>query len=518
MAAATPLWYAGADSRVATSEHPARHPQAVAAVDLGSNSFHMVVAQLADGEVRILDRLRERVALAEGLDAGKLLDREAQERALACLARFGQRLRDIPSGRVRAVGTSALRLARNAPGFLASAREALGHPIEVISGREEARLVYLGVSHSIAGEPDRRLVVDIGGGSTECILGEGFETIRTDSLHMGCVNYSLRFFPGGEITREALLRAEIAAAQELEPIARVYKTRGWEACIGSSGTILSIEAILREGGWSERGVTERGLKKLSKALLEAGHASRLSLPGMAEDRAPVLAGGFAILRAAFRSLSIERMLTSQGALREGVLFDLAGRMRHQDARDETIRSCMQRYDIDRDQASRVERTALALLDQVAGSWGVADGDARRLLSWAARLHEIGLSVNHSGYHKHGAYLVAHGFLPGFSGQDQESLAVLIGAHRRKLGSAQLDSLPSLRAALALKLSVLLRLAVLLNRSRSPRPLPAIRLSSRGSLLELRFPDGWLDGHSLTRMDLEEETSILRTVGIELVVA
>ncbi|MEO6708438.1 MAG: Ppx/GppA phosphatase family protein, partial [Planctomycetota bacterium] len=479
------------------SAHPPPR-ETVAAVDLGSNSFHMVVAQHVDGQLVVLDRLRERVALAEGLDESKRLKDKVSERALACLERFGQRLREQPPGSVRAVGTSALRQAKNSEAFLSRAREVLGHPIEVVSGREEARLIYLGVAHLSAGTANRRLVIDVGGGSTECILGEGYEALRTDSLHMGCVNYSQRFFPGGEITRERMKKAEVAAALELSPIARTYKHLGWDVCIGSSGTVLGIESVLAANHWSERGIDDAGLKQLGRALVDAGQSESLELAGLPADRAPVLAGGFAILRAAFKSFQIQAMQTSQGAMREGLLFDLLGRIHHADVRDETIRRAMARYAVDVEQAGRVERTALTLFDRAAGDWNLGAGDARRLLSWAARLHEIGLSVSWSGYHKHGAYLVANGDMPGFSRQDQELLAALIQGHRRKLGPASFANLPALRAPLALELCVLLRLAARLNRSRSPRPLPPLRLRVRKLRVELIFPTDWLEGHALTR--------------------
>ncbi len=502
-----------------SAELSATPPQreTVAAVDLGSNSFHMVVAQHVDGQLVVLDRLRERVALAEGLDESKRLKEKVSERALACLERFGQRLREQPPGSVRAVGTSALRQAKNSESFLSRAREVLGHPIEVVSGREEARLIYLGVAHLSAGTANRRLVIDVGGGSTECILGEGYEALRTDSLHMGCVNYSQRFFPGGEITRERMKKAEVAAALELSPIARTYKHLGWDVCIGSSGTILGIESVLGANHWSERGIDEPGLKQMGRALIDCGSIEKLELAGLPPDRAPVLAGGFAILRAAFKIFQIKAMETSQGALREGLLFDLLGRIHHADVRDETIRRAMQRYAVDVEQAGRVERTALILLDRAAVDWSLESSEARRLLSWAARLHEIGLSISWSGYHKHGAYLVLNSDMPGFSRQEQELLAALILGHRRKLAEAVSLNLPPLRAPLVLKLCVLLRLAARLNRSRSPRPLPPLRLRVRRLRVELYFPPDWLEGHALTRADLEEEARILADVGVELVV-
>ena len=413
----------------------------VAAVDLGSNSFHLVVGRPVQDQLHIVDRLRERVALAAGLDDEKRLTDEAQMRALACIERIGERVRGMPPGSVRAVGTSALRMARNAPAFLARAEEALGHPIEIISGAEEARLIYLGVAHDLSDDAHRRLVVDIGGGSTECILGERFEALKTDSLHMGCVNFSLRYFENGAITREAMERAHIAARLELQSMERTYRSLGWEECIGSSGTIVAIGTILAENQWSDRGITPKGLRKLRKALVALGHVDNLALPGLQAERAPVVPGGVAILSAIFDGLAIEQMSISQGALREGVLYDLLGRIRHEDLRDQTIRRFSERYHVDNEQSSRVERTASILLKDAAGEWDIPRKLGRQFLSWAARLHEIGLSLAHSGHHKHGAYIVENSDMPGFSRPDQSMLAALIEGHRRKLSIERFGALP-----------------------------------------------------------------------------
>ena len=278
----------------------------LAAVDLGSNSFHMVVGREEDGVPRLVDRLRERVALAEGLLPGGALDPQVGRRALDCLDRFGQRLTGIPSNRVRAVGTATMRRLRRGDAFLREAEERLGHPIEILPGPEEARLVYLGVAHLHGDDTGRRLVVDIGGASTECVLGERFEAHLTDSFSMGCVTWSKRYFPEGEITRAALERAELAASIELEPIERTYRARGWSESIGSSGTILAIEGILQAQGWSTGGIIPKGLVQLSNALVEAGHVDRLQLIGLKEERRSVIAGGLAILRALFRLLEIGR--------------------------------------------------------------------------------------------------------------------------------------------------------------------------------------------------------------------
>lgn len=484
-----------------------------AAVDLGSNSFHMVIARVEE-DLRIVDRIKEPVQLASGFDGKNNLDEASQARALACLEKFGQRLRDMRPELVRAVGTNTMRKAKNARAFLVKAQKALGQPIEVVSGREEARLIYLGVAHTVPDAPGRRLVVDVGGGSTECILGEGFDAIQADSLHMGCVSYSLRYF-GDKLRREDFKQAEIAARVELQTIERRYRAFGWEACIGSSGTVEAVADILRASGWSEPGViTRNGVRKLRKAMVAAGSVGKLSLPTLSPARAGVLAGGVAILLGAFESLGIESMQPCSGALREGVLYDLLGRIRHEDVRDRTIRRFVERYGVDLEQAARVERTAVSALKQVAKAWKLDHPDLRHVLEWAARLHEIGLAISYSSYHKHGAYLVTHSDMPGFSNDDKAVLAALVQAHRRKMTRMAYPDGPHSPSTL-LRLSVILRLAVLLNRSRSPRPLPAFALAADGDALRVEFPKGWLDDHPLTRADLEEERPFLKAAGIDL---
>lgn len=491
--------------------------ESVAAVDLGSNSFHMVVARVVDDtHFNTLDRLRERVALAAGLDEQRRLGEKARARAIACLERFGQRLRELPPDRVRAVGTSALRQAENARDFLPAAQEALGHPIEIIAGTEEARLIYLGVSHTIADDRGRRLVIDVGGGSTECVLGERFEPLRTDSLSMGCVVYSMRFFPDAKIRGEDFKRAEIAARLKIEPIERRYLESGWDSCVGSSGTILAVDALLRQHNLGDRGITLAGLRQLKKMLISAGSLAKVAaIPGVQADRAPVLPGGLAILIGLFEGLGIEQMTATSGSMREGVLYDLLGRIRHEDVRDGTIRQFCQRYHVDMDQATRVERIALHSLDQVASFWNIDLVEGRQMLGWAARLHEIGLSIAYAGYHKHSAYLVANSDMPGFSRADQDLLAAMLLGQRKKLTRDVLVGLPAAEHEHALRLCVLLRLAVRLARSRSPRGLPPFSVIARKSALELSFPADWLEGHPLTQADLAEESDKLQGVGFEL---
>jgi exopolyphosphatase/guanosine-5'-triphosphate,3'-diphosphate pyrophosphatase len=488
-------------------------PPVVAAVDLGSNSFHLLVAQTGDGSLHVLDRLQEMVRLGGGLDANNRLTPAARARALACLARFGQRLRGLPRGSVRAVGTNTLRRLRNADAFLAAAERALGHPIEIIAGREEARLIYQGMAHSRPDDTRRRLVVDIGGGSTELIVGEGHEPLVMESLHMGCVGLSQTHFADGVITAKGMRHAETAARLELQPVETQFQ-RGWEVAIGTSGTIRAVRAVLRAEGWTDGAITRPALARLRDALIAARHVGHIDLAGLSPERASVLPGGVAILNAVFEALGIERMQVVDGALREGLLQDLLGRLRHSDVRTQTVNALGARFRIDGAQAERVARTAAHCFKQVARAW-VLDAEAEHLLDWAARLHEIGLSVAHNQYHKHGAYLAEKADLPGFSWQEQQQLAALIRGHRRKFPLEVFDALPAVAQQSTQRLCALLRLAVLLHRARHDLELRGLRLRAGKRALNVHFARGWLRQHPLTQADLEQEAAWLRAVGFRL---
>jgi exopolyphosphatase/guanosine-5'-triphosphate,3'-diphosphate pyrophosphatase len=489
-------------------------PQFIAAIDLGSNSFHMIIAELIDGELRMVDRLREMVRLAGGLDEQDNLDEASRQRALDCLQRFGQRLAGFPEGSVRAVGTNTLRRARS-DGFLRQAQQALGHPIEIIAGVEEARLIYLGVAHGLSDNDTMRLVVDIGGGSTEVILGRRFEPLELESLYMGCVSFSRRFFADGKITAKAMKKALLAARLEVQGIEREFRDIGWGEAVGASGTIKAVRDVVIANGWSEDGITLASLQQLVEALVAAGDIEKVSLNGLKDDRRPVICGGVAVLLALFEGLRIERMQVSELALREGLLYDMLGRIRHEDVRERTIGLLGSRYQIDIQQAARVEQTALALLGAVAREWSLADEEARQLLGWAARLHEVGLTIAHNQYHKHGAYLLANCDLLGFSSREQQQLSILVRAHRRKFPQTELTQLGEVEAQTGRYLAVLLRLAVLLHRSHSDESLPPLSLRGREDGLTLRFPEGWLESHPLTQADLEQEIGMLEAVKFKL---
>lgn len=486
----------------------------LAAIDLGSNSFHMVVARPDRGELRIQERRSEKIQLGAGLDSRNRLTEDVQKRALACLRRFAERIAGMPAGSVRVVGTNALRQAHNSEQFIARAERILGHPIDIVAGREEARLIYLGVSHTLADDHGRRLVIDIGGGSTEFIVGERFEPLLTESLHMGCVSYARRFFPRGRITEDAFAQAYTAARQELLPVRAAIAGAGWKNAVGSSGTIKAIQTVAEAAGWATEGITAASLDRLRRRATRAGHADQLDLPGLEESRRGIFAPGLAILCAAFDALGIDHMTHSTGALREGALYDLLGRIRHEDVRDRSVLALVRRNHADEAHAERVAKTALALFDQLARRWGL-DADDRELLRWAALLHEIGLDISHSNFQKHGAYLVQHTDLPGFSRQEQRLMAVLVRNHRRKFSAESLAELPPDRHQSALRLCVLLRLAVVLHHGRNEKRLPRLVLRERAGLLELVLPRRWQQTRTLALADLGQEAEFLAAAGVAL---
>ncbi len=499
-----------------TISKPRDAPEQIAAVDLGSNSFHMIIAQMHDSGIKLIDRLREQVRLAEGLDKKGRLTDDAQQRALDCLCRFGQRLSGLPPENLRIVGTNTLRSAKNADDFLERAEQVLGHPIEIISGIEEARLIYGGVAHSLAADTEtNRFVIDIGGGSTELIIGRGFRPLLMESLYMGCITMTNRFFGDGRLTQGAFDQALLEAMLELEPKIEPYRKRGWSSAIGASGTALAINKLLATNGWSKDGITPAGMRKLMDAMIEAGTIESLKLEGLNRDRAQILPGGLVILLATLEALGIDRMGISDGALREGLLYDLIGRHHTGDARDASVEALAARYHIDEPQAKRIEATVLHCLHMVAGEWKLdADEDAR-WLRWSARLHEIGLDIAHSNYQKHGAYIIENADLAGFSFQEQQLLSLLVLAHRRKFPVRELKEIKSIWGKKAERLILLLRLAVLLHRSRGATPPPDFRLEGRKKFLALHLPPDWLDAHPLTRADLSREAQYLAQIGVVL---
>ena len=496
-------------SEAAEEDLQLERPQQLGALDLGSNSFHLIIAQAAQGRIQVLDKHKEMVRLAAGLDQDNQLSEEAQNRALECLSRFAQRLRPLLPENVRVVGTNTLRQAES-KSFLKKASAILGHRIDIISGYEEARLIYLGVCHDLGASEDRRLIIDIGGGSTEIVIGQRFQPDELESLFMGCVSMTQQQFKNGKISAAAMKRAIDHAQVELEPVAQSFLQHGWQTVVGTSGTINAVQEVLsREFGAND--ITPDHLFELSKRLIKFGRITDIQLDGLNDDRKPVFVGGVAILTAIFQALKIESMQVSGSALREGLIFDLIGRQHQDDARDQTVQHLMQRFHVDTAQAREVRDTALSLWSQVAMTWELVDSSWKHLISWSANLLEVGMDIAHSGYHKHGAYLLENMDMPGFARREQQQLALLIRSHRRKLiPSAFSEHDPQM-----VRLSCLIRIAALLHRNRSHEALPHVNAAAEPNHLELMLPKKWLKQHPLTQLDLNQEADYLAAVDINL---
>jgi exopolyphosphatase/guanosine-5'-triphosphate,3'-diphosphate pyrophosphatase len=481
----------------------------IAAVDLGSNSFRLEICRVLGGQLFTLDSLKESVRLASGLDGHKYLDEASQQRGLECLHRFGERLRGIPPEAVRAVATNTLRVARNAPQFLKQAQHMLGAPIEVIAGHEEARLIFVGVSRHLPRSSERRLVVDIGGGSTEFIIGRRHQPLRLESLYMGCVSHTLRFFSEDRITAQAFARAELAAATELEVLVRGFGPRHWDQAIGSSGTARALMELLEQNGFGGQCITLKGLEFLRRELIRAGAVRHLTLAGLRPERAPVLPGGLAIMLAVFRALGVSEMITTDSGLRDGVLSELQGRFRHRDIRQATVAEFARRYDVDPTQAARVKRLALHLYRQSAATEIFVQYGP--YLEWAAHLHEAGISIAHAGYHRHSAYIIDHADMPGFSKPEQAILGGLCQGQRGRLAkvSGRITQFDGWLLVLCL------RLAVLIHRGRNLARAPRLELTTDGLSFCLKVQRGWLQNHPLTLANLDQEARQWGALGLPL---
>ncbi len=488
----------------------------VAAADLGSNSFHLVVGRLDYGRLIIVDRIREFVRLGGGLDANLNLTPEAQNRALDCLGRFRQRIQDIPSENVRAVGTNTLRKAHNAREFLEKAEQKFGHSIEIITGREEARLIYESIYNLQQSNGIKRLVIDIGGGSTEIITGKSNTPVIAESLHIGCVSMSQNYFSNGIISEKRLQKAVLDAELEIENVSHSFNMYGHKQVIGCSGTIRAIGSVASNSERNSVVVTRKKLNKLRKKILNFTHTSKLVDLGFEPERCDVLPGGFAILWALFELLEIDEMQVSDQALREGVLYDLLGRMHNKDIRQQTVSALASNWSIDKEHAHRVKATAMDIFDQVAADWSINVPECRNLLSWAATLHEIGLSMSHAQYHKHGCYILQHSDLDGFSQIEQTELALLVRGHRQKFPTKEFLKEGALFSPdTTQKLCVILRAAVLMNRSRSSYSSREFLCSVHQKELKLTFPKNWLEKHPLTRESLVQEQQYLQPTNYKL---
>lgn len=492
-----------------------------AAIDLGSNSFHMIIAREVHGQMQVIDKHKEMVRLRSGLDKKGCLTDKAFENGISCLERFGQRIKDIPSNNVRAVGTNTLRNAKNSRDFLNQAQKALGHSIQIIAGQEEARLIYLGVAHGLPKTNEKRLVMDIGGGSTEFIIGRGFNNSHLTSTEMGCVSISQEFFPKGKITEESFNQATARCRQILRPHRRTLLKKGWDVAFGASGSIKSIGQILEINSWSESGITLQGMIDLSKALIKAGSAKDVKLAGLKEERRPVLIGGLAILMATFIELNIEHMQVSQNALREGLILDTLGRLHDEDIRETSVHAMQQWMKVDTEQADMVAKTAKSLYKQSHNIWNLHSDsyEFHRILRWASQLHEIGVAISFKKARHHGAYLIANADMAGFNQQEKSILSALVLNQRGKYDiSAYKEELDEPVQEVMPYLTVLLRLAARIHRGRDLELIDPILKIEDDNTLFLEFDEHWLDEHPLTRLDLETEAEKLEKFGFKLNIA
>ena len=490
----------------------------MAAVDLGSNSFHMIVASLEEnGTLKIIDKIKEMVRLSAGLDSKNNLNEETQLRALECLSRFSQRLQNISGKDIRITGTNTLRIAKNSNKFIKKAKKVLGYRIDVISGVEEARLVYHGAVYSLAELGNKRLVVDIGGGSTEIIIGKNNKPIKLESLEMGCVSITKMFFSDGVISKSKIKKADIFARQMVEPARRSYLKTGWEQCVGTSGSIRSISKVLLATGITDGSITEKGLKKLLDKFLKFELINKIKIDGLNNDRQQVFIGGVIVLNAVFKAFKLKEMIASDGALREGLILDMVGRIKHEDIREMSVQQLASRYDVRQEHAANITLSCKHLSRELKKAWSLGDENNHLLLLWAAHLHEMGLAISHAGYNKHGAYLVLNSDMPGFSMHEQLLLSLLIRYHRQKILLEDFELFSPKYSKKIFCLIIILRIAVILNRSIPEYQEPNYTVTAKKDSLTLSFPEDWFENNPLTIADFENETDYLETIGIKLII-
>lgn len=485
----------------------APRPQEIAAIDLGSNSFHMVIARIVNGALQVLTRLKKRVHLADGLSETNELSEEAMERGLACLALFAERLQGFNEANVCIVGTHSLRVATNVEEFLKRAKKIIPYPIEIISGQEEARLIFMGVEHTQP-EKGRKLVIDIGGGSTELVIGEKFEPLLIDSQRMGCVSFARNYFPNEVITPENFSRAYLAAFLKLEHSATQFKKLKWDVAMGASGTIKAAHNVIIEMGELDGVITRERLEKIKQLALRYKTFSAVEIPGLSSERKYVFVPGLAILCAVFDSLNIQELRLSDGALREGVLYEMEGRFRHQDIRQRTALSLAEHYNIDREQAKRVLKTMEELYHQWAQqNPKLVNPQLESILIWAVMLHEVGLNINQSGLHRHSAYILQNTNLPGFNQEQQLLLATLVRNHRRAIKYDDIPKFHLYKRKQFFPLIQILRLSILLNNQRQSTTTPSsLRLKTDDGHWTLYLPANYLTQNALMQLDLEKESA------------
>ncbi|MCS4532987.1 exopolyphosphatase [Neisseria montereyensis] len=489
-------------------------PNILASVDLGSNSFRLQICEVhSNSQLKVIDSFKEMVRLAGGLDEQKNLDEASQTRALECLARFGERLKGFPPEQVRVVATNTFRVAKNITDFMPRAEAALGFPIEIIAGREEARLIYTGVVHTLPPKGDKMLVIDIGGGSTEFVIGSELQPALTESLPLGCVTYSMRFFPN-KIGQKDFQAAITAARNEIQRIGKMMKRSGWDIAIGTSGSAKSIRDVLAAENPQTHDITYEGMKKIADKIIQAGSVKKARFSGMKSDRIEVFAGGLSVMMAAFEELGIEKMTVTDAALRDGVFYDLIGRQINEDMRDQTTAEFQQRYHASPNQGKRVAAAAQKFMESICHALNAPVQELaywQQYINWAGMLHEIGIDIAHTGYHKHSAYILENADMPGFSRKEQRILSLLVLGHRGDIRK-MVDLVDNQMMWFAI---LSLRLATLFCRARMPLELPPYTQlrSDNGNGFILRISQNWLNEHPLINGALGYESEQWQKVDI-----
>lgn len=492
-----------------------RNSTKIAVLDIGSNSFHLVVVRIISGTVQVLHKVKQKVRLAEGLSEECYLSEEAIRRGLDTLKMMEKSISGFDPDSVRIVGTYTLRKARNSYKFIKAARKIIPYPVEIISGQEEARLIFNGVAHTHQLQQNT-LIIDIGGGSTEFALGKNQAPRILRSLDMGCVSYTQRFFIDGKITRSSFSKAITAAQQQLEKIEDKLLKATWQQTLGTSG---SIESIITSAGHNvdldDFELTLEHLKKMRAYCEQVGEIDALELGEVNEQRIQVYPAGLAILTAIFVSLGVDKLRFSNSALREGVIYEMDNSLHHDDIRERSIQSLATRYDVDIDQANLVLKTCFNLFKQAKEDWSLNTKRVKDLLGWSALLHEIGLHIHSRGVQKHSAYILQHADLHGFNAEQQTFLSLLTRFHRKKIRLAELPELTQFRQIELLQCMIILRLSVLLNIKRQANFVPDVKFEVDDHSLFLSFPKDWLADHVVIAADLKTEQAYLANIGFKL---
>jgi len=496
-----------------TQESSTKPSPLYAVIDLGSNSFHMLITRVIANSVQTVDKVKRKVRLAAGLDENNRLNDSAMAKGLECLSFFAERLQDIPPENIRIVATATLRIATNAKVFLTRAEKVLGRKIELLSGEEEAKRIYLGAAHTNC-TSDKKLVLDIGGASTEIIVGDGFVSQRVVSLNMGCVTFKNQFFPGGKLSSARFSQAVDAAKQQIKPLTQDYQAYGWHTVLGGSGTMQALAEILSHQKMSVV-IDLAFMHKIREQILGFDNIADIDIPGLAQERIPVLASGLAILIALFETLSIKQLELANGALREGILYEMLPNMRQLNIRERTINSLSQRFHIDQYHAARVCNQAENIFNQVANSWHLKKDNAFELLIASCALHEIGLLLEYKHHQQHGAYIIQQADLPGFNAAERNLLAMFILHHKADICSTWAEGQSIIGLNQARYLLAILRIAILLCRRRQDDVLPNYQVQVTDTKIKLSLPASWLSQHPLIEDELRQENLCLQAIDLTL---